>query len=398
MSSSALTLPQRTAGLDRWKIAVIAAMVLLAPLPVIVAIHAGLYDGFMDNPLSGWGMWGTFVIYAALRPSRKEMALTVCLGLLFRVVYDLAVGEHPYPGSPILGLGLFLGLASLGVLIVRSLEAPSEQRRQRRRSLAIVGMLSYIGVGLSFYVSCARLLLPTKLDYFLYAFDGSLGFEPAFALGRLAGAFPPLFWTLAMAYNSFGFWFAVICAAHVNCRQRYRISVLRLLAANAVIGFMLYFLFPAMGPKYAFLSFPILPGGAIHPAPILVTGIPNAMPSLHFGGALLICWLARPWKWLYRATLVLVFLTALATMALGEHYFADLVVAIPYALAIFAFSVKLPGRTVPLAAGSLGVLLWLAFLRFGHFYPVVSWALVLATAAACFALVRRLSAEVWTPC
>ena len=145
MSSSAVSLPP-TATVDRRKVAVCAVLAVLAPLPLIVAIHAGLYDGFVDNALTAWGMWGTFVIYTALRPGRTEMAFTVSLGVLFRLVYDLAIGERPYPGSPILGMGTFLGLAGLAVLIVRSLEAPSKQRERRRQALAIVALLTYIGV------------------------------------------------------------------------------------------------------------------------------------------------------------------------------------------------------------------------------------------------------------
>ncbi len=380
--------------IERLKFAAGATVVLLMLAPVAISIHAGLYDSVVDNALSGWGMWGTFALYVSTRPSRKELAAAISFGLALRLVYDLTIGERGYPGSAIIGMGVFLGLAGLTVLIVRSIDPPSEQRSLRRRALAIIGLLSYIGVCLNFYVSFAKIVVPRKLDYFLYSFDRSLGFQPSFAAGNLFRAFPALNWTETMIYNSLGFWFSMIYAVHLSYRVPYRISILKLFIANAFIGFSLYFVFPAMGPKYAFFSFPQLPG-PVHPQAALLNGVPNAMPSLHFGGTLLICWLSKPWKWLYRITGVFSALTALATLGLGEHYFIDLVVAIPYAMAIFAFSTRTPRRMAPLAAGSAMVLLWLCFLRLGHFHPVLSWTLVLATVALSSEIMRRLAARVW---
>jgi hypothetical protein len=89
-------------------------------------------------------------------------------------------------------------------------------------------------------------------------------------------------------------------------------------------------------------------------------------------------------------------LTALATMGLGEHYFIDLVVAVPYALAIMAFSSQVPERKLPLAASAAMVLFWLITLRFVHFYAPIAWALTLSTLAISFMLQRRLAARLWT--
>ncbi len=392
---SSATVSPRGFGIRHLKFAAGLVVGLVMLLPVVIAVHAGIYNSFVDNPLSGWGMWGNFAIYAATRPSWKEYAVTISVGLALRLAYDLAIGEHGYPGSAIIGMGVFLGLACLAVLAVRSLEPPSERRAIRQRSLAVIGLFSYIGVFLAFYVSYAKLALPSKLDYFLYNFDGSLGFQASFAAGNLTRAIPALQWTEAMVYNSIGFWFSLIYAAHVAYRTRYRISIIKLLVTNAVIGFSLYFLFPAMGPVYAFHSFPQVPGPIV-PAPVLLRGVPNAMPSLHFAGTLLIWWLARPWKWLYRITGVYSALTALATLGLGEHYLVDLVVAFPYALAIFALAAT-TARAIPLAAGSAMVLLWLLFLRMGHYYTAASWVMLVVTIATSYALQDRMAARVWVP-
>jgi hypothetical protein len=396
MGLSTLTLPRGSAKTGKLKVAAGVVVGLFMLLPVAIAIHAGVYDSVVDNALSGWGMWGTFAIYASTRPSRKEITITVSIALALRLAYNLAIGEHGYPGSKIIGMGVFLGLAGLTMLVGRSIDSRGEQVLARWRALAVTALLSYIGVCLTFYISFAKMVLPLKLDYFLYNFDASLGIQPSFAAANLTHTFRALYWIEAMVYNSLGFWFAMVYAVHAFSGLKSRISILTLFIANAFIGFSLYFLFPAMGPKYAFPSFPALPG-QIHPAAALLSGVPNAMPSLHFGGTLLICWLSQPWKWFYRITLALSALTALATLGLGEHYFIDLVVAVPYALAIFALSAKTSKRRVPLAAGSAMVILWLCFLRTGLFYSLVSWALVVATLVISFKLKDRLAARVWIP-
>src|SRR5579871_3596565 len=128
MSSSAITLSAGSPGTLRLKWAVWAVLGLLMMLPVAVAVHAGVYDSFVDNALSGWGMWGTFAIYCSTRPGRRELAATAALGAAMRVGYDLAFGERGYPGSWIIGLGVFMGLAGLLVLVGRSLAPESEER------------------------------------------------------------------------------------------------------------------------------------------------------------------------------------------------------------------------------------------------------------------------------
>ena len=369
------------------KRAALAVLGLVMLVPVVIVVRAGIYDSFVDNPLSGWGMWGTFVVHMATRPRRKEIGATVLLGLALRLAYDAAIGEKGYPGYWWIAMGTFLGLASLAVLAVQAVRPATERRAMIRLALGVIAIFNYLGICLSFYVSFARLALPHKLDYFLYVFDGSLGFQPSFALGKFVRAHSAVFWLLAMVYNSLGLWFCVIYAVHARAHGKFRFSIVRLFIANAFIGFSLYFLFPAMGPKYAFPLFPNLPP-AVRPESVLLNGLPNAMPSLHFAGTVLIFWLARPWKWVRVVTGIVCALTAVATLGIGEHYLVDLVVALPYALAILALASNIRERRLPLLAGAAMVFAWLGMLRTGAFHPAVSWMLIILTAVACFRLER----------
>jgi hypothetical protein len=395
MGSNTLTLPRpNLSASGALKTALIAILTLMVLTPAAIAIHAGAYDSFIDNGISGFGLWGSFIIHMWTRPSRKEVAATLAIGIALRLVYDLAVGERGYVGYVVIGMGAFLGLASLIVMAVRCLEKPNPRRDICRRSMSVIALLTYLGFCLGFYLPFLRLVLPRKFDYFLYNFDASLGFQPSFLAANLFDRVRPLFWTELMVYNSLGLWFAVVYAAHANARRQYPVNILKMLVANALLGFTLYFVCPAMGPKYAFASFPHSPG-SVQSVPVLLSGVPNAMPSLHFGGALLICWFCKPWKWLHRAMALFAALTGLATLGLGEHYVVDLVVAVPYALAILAFSSNVPERRLPLAVSAATVGVWLLALRFVHFPPVIAWTFVVLTLALSLTMQRRLTARLW---
>ena len=395
MSLAAVAVPPRDYMLGRalkcFGVAVIALVLLV---PVWVLVRAGTYDSFVDNPLSGWGMWGTFIILLATGPRGKEIGATVSLALAMRLAYDLKIGEKGYGGSIVISMGVFLGIASLVTMGVQAMRAESRRVAMVRRALGVILIFNYLGVCLAFYVHLAEILRPYKLDYFLYAFDGSLGFEPAFALGKLVHVIRPLHWLVAMVYNSLGLWFCMIYAIHARAHRKFPFSFLRLIIANALMGFTLYFFFPAMGPKYAYPSFPNLPS-VTSAGPFLQWGVPNAMPSLHFGGMLLIFWMARPWKWARLATGSAVALTAVATLGLGEHYLVDLVVALPYALAILAFACDVPERRFPLLAGAVMVFSWLGVLRFGSIHPIIARMLIAVTLIVCLWLERKLALSIW---
>jgi len=252
-----------------------------------------------------------------------------------------------------------------------------------------------MSVFLAYYVSFARIVCHDKLDYLLYAFDGTLGPHINFTIAQVVSSLSPLRTLLNTTYDSVGFFMGLMFALHINLAGN-RLNILKLNIINPIIGFSLYFLYPAMGPKYAFPAFPQLPG-VLPLAPALLTGgPPNAMPSLHIGTALLIFFLARPWKWLRWITGVYLFLMMLAVFSTGEHYLVDTIVALPYALMIMALSstTRESKSVLFLSAGMLG--LWLFALRFGVFTPWISWALTLTTLAVTVILERRLAAGLWS--
>jgi hypothetical protein len=186
-----------------------------------------------------------------------------------------------------------------------------------------------------------RVVIPRTFDQFLYAFDGSLGVQPSFMLGRLL--YNPNVANLVKTYYA-AIALPVALLYGMQKQRGYALgyNILTLVIAASIGGYLLYFVLPAIGPAYEFAGrFPFV----IRPVllrvgevlPIRERIFRNAMPSVHFVTALMLCWncrilptAARAFFWLSMAA------TAFVILALGEHYFIDLVVAFPLALAFHA--------------------------------------------------------------
>jgi hypothetical protein len=178
------------------------------------------------------------------------------------------------------------------------------------------------------WIPCAVVLLtvagmltvtwhPRTMDLLLYRADLAIGLDPL-ALGRFVYRRAWLHWTLVKSYQLLPVAFALAYAAE---KSR---TLLKACIVAPIFAFVIYNLIPAVGPLHAFGGFPwAVSDVAIQAAPR------NCVPSMHFSWALLILWNAkRPWT--KAAASVFVVLTGLATVGLGEHYFIDLIVAVPF--------------------------------------------------------------------
>jgi len=185
---------------------------------------------------------------------------------------------------------------------------------------------------------------------------------------------------------------ALACTGYLKYESPWR--PLGILASAGLVGYLLYFVFPATGPLYlAGASFPGAPAPfatlrEMHPHPIdLPVPAPrNAMPSLHMAWALLLWFNSRPLTRAVRGlTLTYVFLTVIVTLGTGEHYLADLAVALPFSITVQAVWTGAQGKTrsMVLAAGTSLTLIWLVVLRYGtHFFlqsPAIPWGCVIGS-------------------
>jgi hypothetical protein len=154
-----------------------------------------------------------------------------------------------------------------------------------------------------------------------------------------------------------------------------------------MLGFLCYLAYPVSGPLY-FLG----PGGVSHE---LLIGAPhvmqfhaswrNAMPSVHFAVALLMAInVPRSLGIVKLAFIAWCVLTFMATMGNGEHYFTDLLAAVPFVCAVQGFCLWLnaPRFRRYLFAGLRSIAIFAAFLVFLIVVPqtmrtpLVSWTIL----------------------
>jgi hypothetical protein len=178
---------------------------------------------------------------------------------------------------------------------------------------------------------------PRKLDLYVYWIDKLLGFEPGFALGRIVLSHMSMVVLLAVSYQLLPLAMVALFGGYLWHRpEREAMDMVSVLILNLALSVPFYLMFPVCGPAYAFPGFPDLPAAPVIPHPILLNAPPNGVPSVHFSTAMLVLWYGRklPFGWWIGGTYLA--LTAVSTLASGEHYVFDLLVTVPYAIMILA--------------------------------------------------------------
>jgi hypothetical protein len=260
-------------------------------------------------------------------------------------------GINPYLlfviGFPSLVLAPVCGVAA----IIRLHLVPSDRRRTDAFFCFAAGVIPALEL-CGWTTHAMSRLLPLKLDLYIAAIDGRLGFQPSFFIGALVARHVSLYSAMLIGYGGMPMAMLAVYAAYLWHRPA--AETVRLVQTFAVAflgGIAVYALCPVCGPRYAFASqFPFHAPAAIVPHPVAIAAPPNAVPSLHMTTALLILWFAR--HWLAGRVLAVVFLlvTVFATLGAGEHYLFDLIVAVPYSVAVCWCLPRLSSLLRPLRA------------------------------------------------
>lgn len=181
----------------------------------------------------------------------------------------------------------------------------------------VLVLLTPIGLGIAW-------LRPVTIDAELRAIDLALGMN-GFALTRFVYSHVVLVRILAPVYNYLPL---AIAFAWVVERPK---MLLRAAVIGAICAVPFYLLFPAVGPKYAFAGFP---SESAHALPVIGgMFIRNCMPSMHCTWTFLLFLnlYDRRWRWVFA---IYAGLMCLATVASGEHYFIDVIAAVPFTFAM----------------------------------------------------------------
>jgi hypothetical protein len=323
---------------------------------------------------------------------RVEIALAALLGILFGAVFRIPANFLPAQVMIWLawwGVGGFL-ITTAGIYRTQT---DRGARMLLVRKMAFTPIAALIG---NLLVTVSAKLTPFTLDRYLYAADGSFGFQPGFACRALLIRHEWLRLASGIAYVNLP---VLAMALYLLVQRRNPTDgsrVVRLLSAVGIAGYCLYYFFPAAGSEVVLGSgFPFHPPAisSLSLEPIRVAFAPrNFMPSLHTAWCLAICWSARRLTRVWRAVLTAVVgITLLYTLSC--HYLVDMVAAIPFTLAVYAMVENRmpwshPARRLALCAGASCFAAWLGVLRFGTqlllVSPVVSWTAFGFTVALCW--------------
>jgi hypothetical protein len=384
-------------------------------LRILVASLFGLLIVFawvglpFDMPFIGYGLVSAFVFQIAVRPRRWEI-FAVVLGatalILFDQFFQRQKGTSNFKVSACLG---FLGLVSFMVMGFRAVWAEGQERQQLKSILVPAAAFSFFILGSQRLLNLGGLLFPNTTDLYAYAFDGSLGFQPSSVIGSLFQDYPVVGAIGRFTYYSLPLAMALLYAAHLRRKKTAPLFILEIFMAAGLFGYFLYLMFPATGPIYVVSGFPATPLSlsqlhdvVLRMAPVSTAVPRNAMPSLHMAWALLIWFNCKSFSRPVRALAFLLVLTTIFdTLGTGEHYFIDLVVAFPFAVAVQALCthgvwLRRRARLVPLLGGASLTLLWPVLVHYGSsvflWSPVIPWACVIASTALTAFWMRQLLA------
>jgi hypothetical protein len=367
-----------------------------------VASRRSFFGDTISSAFLAIALFSVFLILLRTRTSWKEL-LGVAVVFLLIATVDLRVAGYK-ASWPV--WASFSGIASLGGLSFRVFWREGEERRLAGWTLGPAFLFVGSEWMASYLLDWTEKAHPKVLDLYLYSFDASMHVQFPFVFGRWFAQYP--IFGLVSFFIYIGLPIA-IGLTYAGCLMRDRrnapAALISLLIAGPV-GILFYNLVPALGPGHIFLrGFPWQPlsyeqASRLFLERVAVAGPRNAFPSLHAAWAFLVFWYARNLSLGERVLAgVFVVFTLCATLGTGEHYFVDLIVAVPFALMIIAIAEAVAKRawretTIPLMVGLGLTLAWILALRYSPriFWasPAVSWGACLLTLFAPYVSSKRL--------
>jgi len=362
----------------------------LAAAAIGLGASAQFYQEALTDAFFAVALASVLILHFRVRPSWADVVAVAGVTSLL-AAFDFGILNYQ---PRFMAWFSFLGLGSFLLMAIRTVWASGEERKTLvfAWAPAMLFVLSeYFASTMLEWTAAAH---PKSLDLYLFSFDASMHVPFSFAMGRLFAKWPALRTAALIFYIALPISITVVYAGQLLRSRKRAFPAMLAFLITGPLGILFYNIFPASGPHYVFRSFPADPiRWDLVPRLVLqgiaIKGPRNAMPSLHMAWTLLAWWYSRGLSWVERmVALAFLGFTVLATLGTGEHWFVDLVVAVPFALmieALCAYPVawKDARRWSALLVGGLGTLLWFVVLWFGKQFfwasPVVSWGLCAAT-------------------
>jgi hypothetical protein len=389
-------------GSGRLRVIYLALAILLPPF---LAINLNFPHSF-----TGYGIAAAFVLHVVARYRPKEWIAAAIAGFMWNQFARLAASMLHLPGrAPMFSLAM-LGAGSLIVLGCLALWTraadPVNLERVYVPSVVLLALILISQVMQAVTTIRGRV----TFDAYLEAFDLSLTWPPVFGLGRIFQQLNHSPHIAQIIYLALPIMVAAVCGGYIRFRHSSPWPILKIMAVAGILGYVSYLLFPAVGPTYIpEFSFPAVPFslGNItpwHPHVLIAPSgaARNAMPSLHLAWVLLLWFNARALPTVFRIlTFIYVVLTTVVVLGLGEHYIADLVVALPFSVLVQAIcsspSIDPSTRSKAGIGSVLLVTVWFLVLRYGSAFfmlsPIAAWSCAIvstgASATLLFPLLKR---------
>ena len=360
------------------------------------------YYESMANAFLSLALGSALIVLGVLRLSWFDL-LWVAPGTLLLALLDYRVMDY----KPFFMAGFaFAGMSALALLGAHAIWSRGEERKLLLYGFVPAVLFVASEWSASTLLDITEKLHPKTFDVFLYSFDSSLRVQISFLTGQFLWKF---LWVRAAAlaiYIALPLPLALVYASQLRQHKEKALTVMLAFLATGPIGVFFYNVLPACGPVHLFgAAFPMHPlstaqAMSLDIVPVLITGARNAIPSLHMTWVLLVWWNSKGLaRWVRTIAAVFVGFTVLATLGTGEHYFIDLVVALPFSLMVQALcSYSMPfregERRTAFLFGTLVTLVWLALLSFAikmfWISPLVPWLMVVTTVASSVYFWQRL--------
>jgi len=172
---------RREPAMLRW------ALSLLAVASVAwVASRKTFFDDSISSVFLSVALFSIFLILVRTRRSWKEIAgVAAGAGLIYWLDIGLLGFRYSWPVAV-----SFVGIAALAVLALRAIWAPVSERSTAVLTVSAAFLFVASEWCAGYFLAWGELARPKVLDLYLYAFDASMGVQPAVVLGQMFARFP----------------------------------------------------------------------------------------------------------------------------------------------------------------------------------------------------------------
>lgn len=280
------------------------------------------------------------LMFAIARPKIINYKIVLILMLLgcFFYIYNYNFNQHLVFFSPVNNLMSILSFVGFFIFLFNLKEICLNKNKEDYILYFYLTLLFLLmALSTSSALSITKVIYPLTFDQIIYKIDSAFLNINIPIVNYYEKSHPIIITIVMEAYSLLSFLLFMVVALFIRESKHEKYHIVRVLVVPFGLAFICYSIIPLTGPIYAFGTqyFPSnMPNSnELFANTIFVTpAARNAMPSMHLTGALLIFLLtaALNKKIYFYASILFLFLTAYATLALGEHYVLDLVVALPF--------------------------------------------------------------------